>query len=192
MLKLFDAAFAKCVYLKPGGDVHLEQDEEAALLRAIRRANVKIRARARRRDRSQFLVLSLVLTLLSLGCAKTMFVVELEKGGTATLELHGGSKLKVKGPGELAYVCRTWGDSYFQVGDWTCSGGQLSDNGAALGGIVAEAVVRAIVSSTGVGAAGGAASAAGALLGSSVEPPPGTDAEVRAVVEKLLEGAPAP
>ena len=116
--------------------------------------------------------LCLALPLL-VGCAKTMLVLRAEKGGAAVLTLRGGSKVTLQGPGDLVFLCRTWGDSYFQIANpmnvTTCSGGQISSNGVKLGGVVTEAIVKGVISGTGVGAAGGAASGGGDALKSALE-----------------------
>ena len=102
------------------------------------------------------------------GCLKSVLLIDAEVGGSATLRLSSGAVVTLTGPAELRFLCRPWGDSYFEVGSddyaWTCSGGKLSDNGVRLGSEIIAAAVRAALASTGAGAAGAGAS----LLGGAV------------------------
>ena len=134
-----------------------------------------VRGRAPRARRGGVLLALLAVGLVS--CAKTFLIVRVEDKGHATLTLMGGT-LELAGPGDLTFVCRTWGDSYFQVwqgtNTWTCSGGQLSDNGVKFGGVVVDAAVRAAAASMGVGAAGTGVSLLMDALGQAHEAQAGT------------------
>jgi len=125
----------------------------------------------------------------SLGCANTTLRVTVEAGGKATLALGEENELRLTGPAELEFRCRTWGDSYFQVLDWTCSGGQLSDNGVRAIAAGVEAVVQAVLASTGVGAAGPALGGAAELIGGALQR---RAAEIRAADAETPEERDAP
>ena len=116
------------------------------------------RERAARRGWGAARTVLLALAVGLTGCLKSVLLIDAEVGGSATLRLSSGAVVTLTGPAELRFLCRPWGDSYFEVGSddyaWTCSGGKLSDNGVKLGSEIIAAAVRAALASTGAGAAG--------------------------------------